>query len=170
MSTFLVYDKVTENHWGVKYRPPPRQPSAAPKTPAAVQKVHGVGCLPFNETIKGPVSPSIDFSHSFSDKFELIIQHQAPGDVYFQHEGQLIHRVSFPPCCLSLSLSLVRSLVLHPTHPLSFLFIRLHSLLMPAGRVLTKEECATYIPRLLLISLFSVGFFLFLVKLTALFT
>lgn len=22
MSTFLVYDKVTENHWGVKYPPP----------------------------------------------------------------------------------------------------------------------------------------------------
>lgn len=97
MSTFLVYDKVTENHWGGQVPPPPPQPSSAPKTPAAVQKVRGVGCLPFNETIKGPVSPSIDLSHSFSDKFELIIQHQAPGDVYFQHEGQLIHSVSFPP-------------------------------------------------------------------------
>lgn len=119
MSTFLVYDKVTENHWGVKY--PPLQPSAAPKTPAAVQKVHGVGSLPFNETIKGPVSPSIDFSHSFSDKFELIIQRQAPGDVYFQHEGQLIHSVSPPlqthptPPHVSHSFFLAHSLVLHPT-------------------------------------------------------
>lgn len=74
----------------------PLQPSTAPKTPAAVQKVPSVGSLPFNETIKGPLSPSIDFSHSFSDKFELIIQCQVPGDVYFQHEGQLIHSVTPP--------------------------------------------------------------------------
>lgn len=91
----------------------PLQPSTAPKTPAAVQKVPGVGSLPFNETIKGPVSPSIDFSHSFSDKFELIIQCQAPGDVYFQHEGQLIHSVT-PPTPLSLTpSSLLHSLILH---------------------------------------------------------
>lgn len=96
MSTFLVYDKVTENHWGVKCPLPPPQPSTGLKTPAAVQKVPGVGSLPFNETIKGPLSPSIDFSYSFSDKFELIIQCQAPGDVYFQHEGQLIHSVIHP--------------------------------------------------------------------------
>lgn len=63
MSTFLVYDKVTENHWGGQVRP--LQPSTAPKTPAAAQKVLGVGSLHFNETIKGPVSLSIDFSHSF---------------------------------------------------------------------------------------------------------
>lgn len=106
MSTLLVYDKVTENHWGVKCtpHPPPSNPPLPRKTPAAVQKVHGVGSLPFNETIKGPMSPSIDFSHSFSDKFELIIQQQAPGDVYFQHEGQLIHSVS-PSSLLCLSFS-----------------------------------------------------------------
>lgn len=123
MSTFLVYDKVTENHWGVKYRlsppPPATQPSSGPKkTPAAVQKVPGAS--PLMRPLKGPLSPSIDFSHSFSDKFELIIQCQAPGDVYFQHEGQLIHSINTPPTPSSLP-----TLPLTPFFPLQSLILHL---------------------------------------------
>lgn len=151
----------------------PLQPSAALKTPAAVQKVPGVGSLPFNETIKGLVSPSIDFSHSFSDKFELIIQRQAPGDVYFQHEGQLIHSVSYPPHCLSLLLSpaLSRftsthcSLSLPPSLYVLFCFGFIWWW-KPAGRVLTKD-CFAYSLHFPLTSLFSV-WFLFPVMLTPL--
>lgn len=69
-----------------------------------------MGSLPFNETIKDLFSPSIDFSLSFSDKFELIIQCQPPGDVYFQHEGQIIHSAIRPH---SLALSSPARLALH---------------------------------------------------------
>lgn len=138
MSTFLVYDKVTENHWGVKYPP---QPSTAPKSPAAVQKVPGVGSLPFNETIKGPVSPSIDFSHSFSDKFELIIQCQAPGDVYFQHEGQLIHSVIFLPLSLTPSSLLHSRFTSTPLSPSSFASFSIDDGSQQVERGL-KKECA----------------------------
>ena len=143
----------------------PLRPSTAPKTPAAVQKVPSVGSLPFNETIKGPVSPSIDFSHSFSDKFELIIQCQAPGDVYFQHEGQLIHSVIFPPS-LSLSLSPAPSSLLHslvfkstrlaPSSSAAFSFD--DGSQQVECRPKEKERAACF-PHTLLTSLFSVWFF-----------
>lgn len=101
-----------------------------------------MGSLPFNETIKGPVSLSIDFSHSFSDKFELIIQHQVPGDVYFQHEGQLIHSIGFPTLCLSVFFSLLFYIYLLLSVPLLH---RSHLMMGPAGRVLTKEGlCHTH--------------------------
>lgn len=118
----------------------PLQSSTALKSPAAVQKVPGVGSLPFNETIKGPVSPSIDFSHSFSDKFELIIQCQAPGDVYFQHEGQLIHSVIFLPLPLTpSSLSCTLWFYIYPTLSLLLCFILIWWW-KPAGRARTKER------------------------------
>lgn len=60
-----------------------------------------MGSLLFNETIKDLFFLSIDFSLSFSDKFELIIQCRPPGDVYFQHEGQIIHSAIRPTRCFS---------------------------------------------------------------------
>lgn len=72
-----------------------------------------MGSLPFNETIKDLFSPSIDFSLSFSDKFELIIQCQPPGDVYFQHEGQIIHSAIRPTRSHS---PLLHRLTLHMLH------------------------------------------------------
>lgn len=182
-STFLVYDKMTENHLGLgegvkcaahhshrhPTNPPLPQPLLRPeeegkrrrrrkKNPsrppaAAVQEVPGASPLmrplkpPHSRLLPSPstpppllpTTPSIDFSHSFSDKFELIIQRPAPGDVYFQHEGQLIHSITLLLLLLLLPLFLLNPPISQnspsPPPPHSFLSSLPPLLLLPSPAV-----------------------------------
>lgn len=84
----LVYNKVTENHWGVKYRP---------KTLPAVLNLLTVETTHLMRSLK----PS---SHQYLSFFTPALFWQiwinnstVPGDVYFLSEGQLTHSMIFPP-------------------------------------------------------------------------